>query len=89
MYLLIKLMANVAISNVCIYCRNLRDLLDIINGTGKVDVTDTFYRNFKKLLISPQLYDFVNYHKEYCNNQSIPRGSCSCEIRENGVLLAK
>ena len=22
---------------------NLRDLLDIINGTGKVDVTDTFY----------------------------------------------
>ena len=27
---------------------NLRDLLDIINGTRKVDVADTFYQNFKK-----------------------------------------
>ena len=27
----------------------LRDLLDIIKGTGKVDVTETFYQNLKKL----------------------------------------
>ena len=29
---------------------NLRDLLYIINSTEKVDVTDTFYQNFKTLL---------------------------------------
>ena len=40
---------------------NSRDPLDIINGTGKVDVTDTFYQNFKKLLTLSQLYDFVKY----------------------------
>ena len=29
---------------------NLRNLLNIINGPGKVDVTYTFYQNFEKLL---------------------------------------
>ena len=65
----------------------LRDLLDIINGTGKVDVTDTFYQYFKKLLTFSQLYDFEKYHKEYCYNQNIPHSLC--EIYENCVLLAK
>ena len=65
----------------------LRDLLDIINGTGKVDVTDTFYQYFKKLLTFSQLYDFEKYHKEYCYNQNIPHSLC--KIYENGVLLAK
>ena len=67
----------------------LRDLLDIINRTGKVDVTDTFYQNFKKFLTFSQLYDFVKYHKEHCYNQNIPHGSCLCEICENCVLVAK
>ena len=67
----------------------LRDLLDIANGSGKVDVTDSFYQNFEKLLTFSQLYDFLKYHKEYCYNQNIPHGSCLCEICENCVLLAK
>ena len=47
---------------------NFLDLLDIINGTGKVDVTDTFHQNFKKSITICQLYDFVKYHREYsCN----------------------
>ena len=47
---------------------NLLDLLDIINGTGKVDATDTFHQNFKKSITICQLYDFVKYHREYsCN----------------------
>ena len=50
---------------------NLGDLLDIISGTGKVEVTDTFYQNFNKLLTFSQLHDFVKYHKEYCYNQNI------------------
>ena len=85
MYMLARLMANLAISNVCIYC----DLLDIINGTGKVDVADTFYQNFKKLLTLSQLYDFMKYHKEYCYNQNISHESCLREICENCVLLTK
>ena len=85
MYMLARLMANLAISNVCIYC----DLLDIINGTGKVDVADTFYQNFKKLLTLSQLYGFMKYHKEYCYNQNISHESCLCEICENCVLLTK
>ena len=68
---------------------NLRDLLDIMSGTGKVDVTDTFYQNFKKLLTFSQLYDFLKYHKEYCYNQNIPHGSCLSERYENCVLFAK
>ena len=68
---------------------NLHDLLDIINSTGKVDVTDTFYQNFKKLLTFSQLYEFLKYHMEYCYNQNIPHGSCLCEICGNCVLLAK
>ena len=62
---------------------NLRNLLDIINDTVKVDVTDTFYQKFKKLLTFSQLYDFLKYNMEYCYNQSIPHGSCLCEICEN------
>ena len=68
---------------------NLHDLPDIINGTEKVDVTDTFYQNFKNLLTFSQLYDFVKYHKEYCYNQNIPHGSCLYEVFENCVLLVK
>ena len=68
---------------------NLRDLLDSINGTGKVDVTNTFYQNFKKLLTFCQLYDVVKYHKEYCYNQNFTHGSCLCEMRVNCVLLAR
>ena len=67
---------------------NLRDLLDIINGTRKVDVADTFYQNFKKLVTFSQLYDFAKYRKEYCYDQNIPHG-CLCKICENCVLLAK
>ena len=67
----------------------MRNLLDIIKGTGKVDVTDTFYQNLKKLLTFSQLHDFLKYHKEYCYNQSIPHGSCLCEICENCLLFAK
>ena len=67
---------------------NLRDLLDIINGTRKVDVADTFYQNFKKLVTFSQLYDFAKYHKVYCYDQNIPHG-CLCKICENCVLLAK
>ena len=53
----------------CLYLLwNLHDLLDIINGTGKVDVTDTFFQNFKKLLTFSQLYDFLKYHNEYFYN---------------------
>ena len=54
----------------------LRDLLDIANGSGKVDVSDSFYQKFEKLLTFSQLYDFLKYHKEYCCNQNIPHGSC-------------
>ena len=61
---------------------NFGDLLDIINGTGKVEVTD-------QLLTFSQLHDFVKYHKEYCYNQNISHGSCLCEICENCVLLGK
>ena len=68
---------------------NLGDLLDIINGTGKVEVTDTFYQKFNKLLTFSQLHDFVKYHKEYCYNQNISHGSCLYEICENCVLLGK
>ena len=67
----------------------LRELLDIANGSGKVDVSDSFYQKFEKLLTFSQLYDFLKYHKEYCYNQNIPHGSCLCEICENCVLLAK
>ena len=67
---------------------NLRDLLDIINGTRKVDVADTFYQNFKKLVTFSQLYDSAKYRKEYCYDQNIPHG-CLCKICENCVLLAK
>ena len=59
---------------------NLCNLLNIINGPEKVDVTYTFYQNFEKLLTFSQLYDFVKYHKEYCYNQYFPHGSCLCEI---------
>ena len=67
----------------------LRDLLDIANGSGKVDVSESFYQNFEKLLMFSQLYNFLKYHKEYCYNQNIPHGSCLCEICENCVLLPK
>ena len=67
----------------------LRELLDIANGSGKVDVSDSFYQKFEKLLTFSQLYDFLKYHKEYCYNQNIPHGSRLCEICENCVLLAK
>ena len=67
---------------------NLRDLLDFVNGTGKVDATDTFYQNFTKLLTFSQLYDSLKHHKKYCYNQNIPHGLCLCEICENCVLLA-
>ena len=66
MYMLPKLLAKFSIITPCYKQRlyllwNSRDPLDIINGTGKVDVTDTFYQNFKKLLTLSQLYDFVKY----------------------------
>ena len=54
MYMLAKLMANVTKQRLYLLW-NLCDLLDIINVTGKVDVTDTLYQNFKKLLT------FLNY----------------------------
>ena len=67
----------------------LRDLLDIANGSGKLDVPDPFHQTFDKLLAFSQLYDFLNVHKEYCYNKDIPHGSCLCEICENCVLLSK
>ena len=86
--MLAKLMANVTKQRLYLLW-NLCDLLDIINVTGKVDVTDTLYQNFKKLLTFSQLYDFVKHHKEYCYNQDIPHGLCLCEVYENCVLLSK
>ena len=37
---------------------NLRDILDIANGTGKVKISNSFYQTFEKLLTFSQLYDF-------------------------------
>ena len=68
---------------------NIRDVLDIANGSGKIKVPDTFFRKFEKALTFSQLYDFLKVHKEYAFNKNIPHGSCLCEICENTTLLAK
>ena len=68
---------------------NLRDILDIASGTGKMEIGNSFNEKFDKLLTFSQLYDFLKSHKEYSYNKNIPHGSCLCEICENCVLLAK
>ena len=68
---------------------NLRDLLGITNGTGKINVPNSFHQTFDKLLTFSQLYDFLKKHKEYYFNKSILHGSCLYEICENCLLLAK
>lgn len=68
---------------------NLRDILEIANGTGKIEIANSFNQTFDKLLRFSQLYDFLKAHKEYSYNKNIPHGSCLCEICENCVLLAK
>ena len=68
---------------------NLRDILDIANRTGKIEIGNSFNQKFDKLLTFLQLYDFLKAHKEYSYNNNIPHGSCLCEICENCFLLAK
>ena len=68
---------------------NLRDILDIANGTGKIEISNSFNKAFDKLLTFSQLHDFLKAHKEYSYNKNIPHGSCLCEICENCILLAK
>lgn len=68
---------------------NIKDVLNIANGSGKIKVPDTFFHKFEKELTFSQLYDFLKAHKEYAFNKNIPHGSCLCEICENATLLAK
>ena len=67
----------------------LRDLFEIVNGSGKIKLDDTFFKRFGKEITFSQLYDFLKAHKEYAWNKNIPQGSCLCEICENTSLLAK
>ena len=68
---------------------NMRDIIDIANGTGKIEIANSFIQTFNKSLTFSQLYDFLKAHKEYSYNKNIPHGSCLCDICENCVLLAK
>lgn len=68
---------------------NIKDVLNIANGSGKIKVPDTFFHKFEKELTFSQLYDFLKAHKEYAFNKNIPHGFCLCEICENATLLAK
>lgn len=67
----------------------MRDILDIVNRTGKIEIANSFNLKFEKLLTFSQLYDFFKAHKEYSYNKDISHGSCLCEICENTTLLAK
>ena len=68
---------------------NLRDIIDIANGTGKIEIANSFIQTFNKSLTFSQLYDFLKTHKKYSYNKNIPHDSCLCDICENCVLLAK
>ena len=67
---------------------NPRDIIDIANETGKIEIANSFIQTFNKSLTFSQLYDFLKTHKEYSYNKNIPHGSCLCDICENCVLLA-
>ena len=68
---------------------NLRDIIHIVNETGKIEIANSLIQTFNKSFTFSQLYDFLKTHKEYSYNENIPHGSCLCDIRENCVLLAK
>ena len=52
----------------------MRDILDIVNGTGQIEIFNSFYKTFGKLLSFCQLYDFLKKHEEYSYNKDIPHG---------------
>ena len=68
---------------------NLRDIIHIVNETGKIEIASSLIQTFNKSFTFSQLYDFLKTHKEYSYNKNIPHGSCLCDICENCVLLAK
>ena len=68
---------------------NLRDIIDIGNGSGKIKMVTSFIQTFTKSLTFSQLYNFLKACKEYSYNKTIPHGSCLCDIFEHCVLLAK
>ena len=65
---------------------NTRDILDIANRSGKIEISDSFHLKFEKKLTFSQMYDFLKAHKEYSYNKN---GTCLCEICENATLIAK
>lgn len=43
----------------------MRDILDIANGTGKIQISDSFSLTFAQLLTFSQLYDFLKTNKQF------------------------
>ena len=68
---------------------NLRDIIDIPNGTRKLEIANCFIQTFNKSLTFLQLYDFLKAYKEYSYNKNIPHGSYLCETCDNYLLFAK
>ena len=68
---------------------NIKDILDIANGSGKIKISDTFFVKFEKELTFSQLYGILKANKEYSFKKNIPQSSCLCEICENTTLLAR
>ena len=60
---------------------NIRDILDIPNGSGKIDAGNWFQKAFETSLSFTQLCNFLKMHNEY--------GSCLHEICENTVFMTK
>ena len=70
---------------------NLRDLLEIINGS-KIITNENFFsftEAFEHELSLHQIYSFLKMHKEVAYNSGIPHCSCLCEACENTSLFVK
>ena len=69
----------------------LRDILDILNGSGEsvVNESETYTKRFAEKLTFSLFYKFIRVHKEYVFHKNIPHYTCLCEDCENTVLLAK
>ena len=69
----------------------LRDILDILNGSGEnvVNQSETYTERFAEKLTFSMFYKFIKRRKEYVFHKNIPHYTCLCETCENAVLLAK
>ena len=68
MFTLGKKMENDNIAKKYIYCENLRELLNILNGNkvaGSTTGVETFVDRFEKPLYFSLLYTFIRNHKQF------------------------